>query len=117
MAEGAFPFVSIALCPLRGGRSDQSGGARSIVIRPALRQRLAMTLRYPRPHTAIMPPVPLLQACGPGSHTGLTLLQKRRSMRLIHDGTVIKTAGTIAAKWGLTNPDSQGKTLGRQPCM
>jgi hypothetical protein len=37
-------------------------------------------------------------------------------MRLILGGTVMEPSATIEAEWRLTNPYSQGKTLGREQC-
>ena len=37
-------------------------------------------------------------------------------MRLIPDDTVAKTSVAVATEWHLTNPYSQGKTLGRKQC-
>ena len=38
-------------------------------------------------------------------------------MRLIPGDTVAETSAALEAEWRLTNPYSQGKTLGREQCM
>jgi hypothetical protein len=37
-------------------------------------------------------------------------------MRLIPGDTVAETSAALEAEWRLTNPYSQGKTLGREQC-
>jgi len=38
-------------------------------------------------------------------------------MLLILGHTVAATSAALAAQWSLTNPYSQGETLGREQCM
>jgi hypothetical protein len=54
---------------------------------------------------------------GPGSSIGLTLLPQRLSMQLMAGDTAAETSAALEAEWRLSDPYSQGKTLGREQCM